>query len=266
MFLGKAWEHIRWGGHFRDFYYNPQGFGGWFAEFLGISFKQFYNDHFYEHILLYFADGVGVLFLLSAVVISFYERLSKFKWLIYIAMFFLLISYLGLFMSKHFEQWGMLFEHSSQFVFPILFMLYYHKREKPFYYLGVASIALTFLCHGLYAVGYYPQPGNYADMMIVGFHITEDTARQALIYIGYLDFIFSLLVLYPVFSFSNKIGLRIVKGALIYGFVWGFVTAFARVYVTFDAVMVLHWMDQYWMEFLIRIPHFIVPFVLWKRI
>ena len=46
-------------------------------------------------------------------------------------------------------------------------------------YLKIA-IALTFSAHGLYAIGYYPQPGVFVDMLINILHFSETTAKDFL--------------------------------------------------------------------------------------
>jgi hypothetical protein len=268
MLLGRSWEHIRWGGHLRDLFYNPEGFGGWFSGLIGIPLNEIYADHFYEGVVQHIADGMGIVFLLAAVVILFYEKLNRFKVLIYIALGLLLLTLLGIMMERHFDEWGILFEHSSQWMIPLLFLWSFNKRNDKVFIWGAISIGLTFLCHGLYAVGYYAQPGFFVDMMIVGIGFTEDIARAQLVTLGYLDFIFAIgmgIMLMRSLPYYNSLVMRVfINGCLIYGMLWGFITAFARVYVTYLEGQVAHWMDQYWLEFITRAPHFVVPLVLFN--
>lgn len=270
MLLGRSYQHIRWGGPFRDIFYDPQGFGGWYANFLDIPLKDIYNDHFYERFLSYFSDAVGLVFLIAAIVIIFYEKLDKLKGFIYAAVALLGLVFFGFLYGKNLAQYGMFFEHSAQWVFPLIFLWSYQKKTTLVNVVGTIAIATTYLCHGLYAYGYYPQPGHFADMMILGFGMTEDFARDALVVIGVIDFIFAFIVVVGLFSkaylSNNKFLVLILKVNLWYGIIWGFMTAAARVYTSYADGMFLHWLDQYFLEFLVRIPHFALPYILLKQL
>ncbi len=266
MFLGRAYEHIRWIGPFRDIFYHPQGFGGWFANFVDKPLNEIYNDHFYENAVSYFSDGVGILYLLAAIVILFYEKLSKLKWLVYVATYFLLLTYFGYLYGKNLDQYGMFVEHAAQFIIPFAFIWQYEKKEFRVHFWGTIAIAITFFAHGLYAYGYYPQPGSFVDMMILGFKMNEDTARYTLKIIGVLDFVFAGIVLLNLYVlFGNKIHVSLhllLKIFLYYGLIWGGLTALARIYIPFNGDMIIHSFDQYFFQFLVRLPHFIIPLVL----
>ena len=200
MFLGRAYEHIRWIGPFRDIFYHPQGFGGWFSRFIDRPLNEIYNDHFYEHAVSYFSDGVGILYLLAALVILFYEKLSKLKWLVIVATSFLLLTYFGYLYGKNLDQYGMFVEHAAQFIIPFAFIWQFENKDFRVHFWGTIAIVITFVAHGLYAYGYYPQPGSFVDMMIVGFKMDESTSRLSLKIIGILDFIFGAM-LYSIFLF-----------------------------------------------------------------
>ena len=270
MLIGRAYEHIRWGGPFRDIFYHPDGFGGWYANLINRPLKEIYNDHFYETALSYFSDGIGVIFLLTAVLILFFERLQKFKSLIFISTGCLALTFFGFLYGKNLAQIGMFFEHSAQLASPLLFLWSYQRKNDKVVWWATVSIAITFLCHGLYAYGYYPQPGNFADMMILGFGLTEDFSRELLIIIGILDFVFAAIAIGSLISFViplNHIWVRrILQINLWYAILWGFLTALARLYTSYTEGMFLHWADQYWLEFMVRIPHFIIPYVLLKKL
>ena len=266
MLLGRAYQHIRWGGPFRDIFYDPQGFGGWYANFIDTPLKDIYNDHFYENFLSYFSDFVGIVFLITAVVILGYERLSKLKGFIYASTALLALVFYGFLYGKNLDQYGMFFEHSAQLVFPLIFVWSYQRKTRLVNIIGSFAIAITYLCHGLYAYGYYPQPGHFADMMILGFGMTEDFARDLLVSIGIVDFVFALIVILGIYlkHYANNSSslMLLLKVNLWYGVIWGLLTSLARVYTSYTDGMFLHWMDQYFLEFLVRVPHFALPYVL----
>lgn len=268
LLLGRAYEHIRWIGPYRDFFYNPLGFGKWYADLIGRDLKDIYNDFFYEQLISSLSTGIGVVFILAAFVVLFYEKWSKFKWIIYLAIFFLFTTYMGYFMAKHFKMWGMLLEHALQFVSPILFLKLVNSQQKQVVFIGVWATALTFYCHGLFAMGYYPQPGKFVDMIIASTGFKEDPTRILLSVIGYIDIVMAIVIIIPFLGFTshlleNKWLRTVFLGFMMYGIVWGFFTSIARVYYSFNPNAIVHWMDQYWMEFFVRTPHFVVPFVIY---
>jgi hypothetical protein len=270
MLLGRAYQHIRWGGPFRDIFYDPNGFGGWYASIIKRPLKEIYTDHFYENLLSYFSDFVGVVFFITAIVILFYESLSKLKGFIYATTILLCLVFYGFLYGKNLDQYGMFFEHSAQLIFPLIFLWSYQRKTRLVNVLGSIAIAVTYICHGLYAYGYYPQPGHFVDMMIIGLGMTEDFARNVLVSIGIIDFVFAIIVILGVFIkqyFDTKSWLIVLlKINLWYGIVWGLLTSIARVYTSYVDGMLLHWADQYFLEFLVRIPHFALPYFLLKQL
>jgi hypothetical protein len=267
LLIGRAYEHIRWIGPYRDFFYNPIGFGKWYAEFIGRDLKDIYNDTFYESLLSSISSGIGVIFILGAIVVLFYEKLQRFKWVIYLVLVFLFTTYMGYFMAKHFKMWGMLLEHALQFVTPILFLYLYKNQQNRALYLGVWATAFTFYFHGLFAMGYYPQPGKFVDMVIASTGLTEDATRFLLDVAGYLDILLALVIVIPFLYFTKHLlefkWIRMVFLSFLgYAIIWGFFTSIARVYYSYNSSIFWHWMDQYWMEFLVRTPHFMIPLVL----
>jgi hypothetical protein len=261
MFLARAYEYIRWGGPFRDIFYHPQGFGGWYAELMDTPLHELLSDPFYESALDWFSDGIGVLFILTALMLLFYEKVSKLSWILWVSSAFLLLHYYGLLYHKNLVQYGIFFEHAAQFVIPWCFVFFAEKKEKLAVLICVIGASITYFSHALYAIGYYPQPGHFVDMMIAGFGMTEDVAREALVHIGYLDIVFAFLVLLTPWVYEKK-GLRFLMTVNIwYGILWGALTALARTYTSYTSGMVLHWLDQHMFQTIVRVPHFVVPLV-----
>lgn len=266
MFFGRFWEHFRWLGPYRDFFYNPRGFIIKFiTSFTGENLTEIYNNHYYENIIIFFSKGLGIVFLISGIIILFYDKLYRLKFIVYIALIGLIINYFGILMGKHFDMWGIFFEHLSQFTSPILFLYSVNNKfySKNIIYLAQVSISITFIGHGLFAVGYYPQPGNFADMVIIGFNLEEETARFFLIIIGWLDFVFGFVLLIPFWFLRRKIIANIFNLFLWYGIIWGGLTAIARFYVPFSKDLFFSNISQDLHEVFIRFPHFITPLVIW---
>jgi len=172
--------------------------------------------------------------------------------------FFVIPSFLILFLyallkfkSKSY-QLAMLMEYALQFSTP--FILYFYLKfdlKKFLYYFIAAMTALTFVGHGFYALGVWPRPGHFTDMVISIFSVSEGIAVKFLILAGILDILLSIGVFFPKF--------KIAKFSWMYAAFWGFITALARPYSN------LRWESSFeeffiWGgEFLIRAPHFLVP-------
>ena len=111
------------------------------------------------------------------------------------------------------------------------------------------AIAFTFSAHGLYAIGFYPQPGVFVDMLINILHLSETTAKTFLVVAGILDFVLAIGIFIP----------RIAQYFLIYAAVWGGLTALARVWANFYLAFPIDSLHQNLHETLYRLPHMLIP-------
>jgi hypothetical protein len=149
----------------------------------------------------------------------------------------------------------MFFEHTIQFSTPFLLLSFikYQKTSKLVLHLKIA-IALTFTCHGLYAIGIlYPLPGNFVTMCLNILPISETTAIRFLFIAGILDFAVAILLFIP----------RLWKFALLYAILWGFLTALARVVGPFSFDFTWQSLHQNLYQTVYRIPHGLIPLLLY---
>lgn len=82
-----------------------------------------------------------------------------------------------------------------------------------------AATAITFLGHGLFAIGYFPVPGNFIDLTIKILGVDEPQARMVLQFAGALDIALAAAMLTSS---------RATRIALAYATAWGLLTALAR--------------------------------------
>jgi hypothetical protein len=143
------------------------------------------------------------------------------------------------------------FEYSAQFLLPIILhlLIRYPHQEKKINYFLLFSIAVTFTAHGLYAVGFYPVPGNFVDMVIVILGVTEEIAYKLLFFVGMLDFILAVAIFFP---FANK-------AFLSYALLWGLLTSFSRLWATFHPELPFYSLHQWIWEVFYRLPHAGLP-------
>lgn len=255
LFIGRAWQHISFNGPYSTLYYSQSMLGGFFRYFTGETEFEYLSDPsvgvVYDNVNLV----LGIVFLFAAIsVLLVNKRKSIFKTFIKIGAYLLIFVAIGYFIEKKFS-YGQLFEYSAQVITPwLLLMGVKFKIKNKFLFLTKLAIAITFVCHGLYAIGYYPVPGSFMNMMVNTFGVTDSQAELWLKILGYADFIFALGIFVP----------KVSKYFLYYGLIWGFLTALARIVSNFDFDFVNTSLSQYTFEFLVRMPHFILPLILLK--
>jgi len=151
---------------------------------------------------------------------------------------------------------GQLLEQALQFGFPVVCILLLRQKKSAEFILTFTKVlvALTFLGHGAFALGIYPQPGHFIDMCIRTFGWTEATASTALYFFGWLDVVVALAIFVK----------PVAKYALLYAAVWGILTAFARVVAYWDVSMIGATLAQMLPLVLYRLVHGLAPlWILW---
>jgi hypothetical protein len=149
-----------------------------------------------------------------------------------------------------------LFELSIQLTVPLL--IFFNNSLKNIdaskfsKWLKIA-IALTFIPHGLFAMGIFYVPGHFIDMTIKILGVNETQATQFLFVVGLLDIVVSIFIFIP----------KVARLTLMYVIIWGFLTAIARLVSGFNA-------DFFWSSLhnstyltLYRLPHAFVPLIVY---
>lgn len=254
LFLGRAWQCFRWKTPISNILLDPNGLGQSLEGLYGKPLNEIYSDKLAEGLIVGTDYTLGVIFTICAFISLIIKKDPKvLSWLLYLGVAGLVLIYFAMIYSRNFYV-GLFFEHSIQLLSPILLILTVRGINLKRVSLTMkVAVAITFACHGLFAIGYYPVPGYFVDLMIKGFGVTEPTAKTALVILGVLDFVFALLIFIP----------KTAKPALIYGVIWGFLTALARVWTTFDSDFIDNWFSQYLYEFLVRTGHFVLPLILY---
>jgi len=146
-------------------------------------------------------------------------------------------------------------EHGIQILIPLVFIFIKIKSPKLNLFLIIITV-LTFLGHGMFAVGVNYIPKGFQAMVFHSFQFELDGINLFLLIFGVLDFISILLIW---FSSTRKI-------ALFYMIIWGFITALARLYAYIGIVSIEVLFQQNLFEFLLRIPHSLVPLVIFLQL
>ena len=117
----------------------------------------------------------------------------------------------------------------------------------------LVATALTFTCHGLYALGIYPRPALFLSMTMSILDFSETQAITFLVAAGLADFVASFLLFFKGLWRAS---------ALTYCVLWGAATALARIWAHFQPEWWMEATGQWLHETVLRFPHFLIPLLL----
>jgi len=219
------------------------------AQILGSAYKHFIQG---SNPVLLILFSLGLLFVwMKSSKISFYGLLGM-------SGVFLLLAILKFIGSGY--QIAQLVELTLQFSSPALLAIALQSEEKERLYAYFRlAIALTFLGHGWYALGFiYGQPPHFHEMVLnsLGFlGMKAEWTSEFLIAAGIMDMLVVIAMFLP----------KYVKAGALYAAIWGFLTSAARIasYVRFGPDFLIQ-LSQYLPEFLIRTPHYSIPWLVYE--
>ncbi len=252
LFAGRAWQHLFWDAPFRALLWDRELMEPVVLFFRGGTWQEYATSTATDSFIQSAIFGFGIFYSFMAVLTLLVRgrMLIRLSWLYFLAT--AALAFLAFLYSKEkFYHAGQFFEYTIQFLLPLFFLFAVTGRIKLsglLLYMKIA-IALTFSAHGLYAIGVYPVPGVYNDMLISILGVNETAAKQMLMIAGVLDFIVSIGLFIP----------RLAKYAAMYAVLWGGMTALARTWGFFYLDFPLESLHQNLHETFIRMPHMLVP-------
>jgi hypothetical protein len=240
LFLGRAYQGLFFDFPLRTFFWDQVLLEDVVTSWTGGTWQAYVTNQTFD--LDTVIDNIGFilggLFLVLGIGTIFSHNSPK--WALWMLPFgsFLLAILSVLYWKEKFYAYGQLFEYIIQVTAPIV--LFYLLRggvnSKRFQLIIKAIVAVSFCCHGLYAIGYYPVPGPWVQWTMRIFPFFNDAESLIFLQImGYLDFIAAtLLFLRPTWRY-----------AVLYCVFWGTATALARVicnfYIEFPFVSLHDW-------------------------
>ena len=244
IFIARAYQHFFWDVPYRAilWYENLMRPAlNWFQ----VDWEDFVSNTETDTKIQWIIKAIGILYFIASILVLVYNQNSK-KWIKVVLTVITIWQFLVVFLftKESFFQIGQYFEHSLQLGMPILLLYTYSKSfsiSKALVFLKVI-VGLTFLCHGLYALGFYPVPGNFIDMTISILGVTEEQARSFLWVAGIIDLFILPFLIYAVF--------------------WGFLTALARVVANYSTDFPLETLHQYGFETVVRLCHGLGPLLI----
>jgi hypothetical protein len=115
------------------------------------------------------------------------------------------------------------------------------------------AIGVTFIGHGLYAIGWYDRPGHFYIMVMNGFGVSTKAADHVLLMAGILDFVAVACLL-----LKGKIRMA----GLLWCALWGVATAAARIVGNYYTGFLWDTLSAWTFEMVYRLPHGLVPLAL----
>lgn len=256
VFAGRAYQHLFWDAPYREIFWDPFYFQGIVESILGMTWEEYVthpegDDWFQDFIRI-----KGIFYAICAFVVFFIKKLPSWTRVVLIIGGIDLIFLALVYMKDKFYHFGQFFEYALQFSTPFFLYVVLKKdiyHEKLMFWMKVA-IALTFVCHGLYAVGYYPRPQSFMTMTNHILGLKEEATILFLLTAGVLDFVIAIFLFLPFRKW--------VLAALGYAVFWGFCTTFARILGNFYIDFPLESIHQWGYEVQYRLPHFLIPLAL----
>jgi len=255
VLLGRAWHHLYWDAPFRALLWDEQLLSGLVESFTSMNWENYITSMEVDEQINKLIKSFGFFYLISAFLTLFIHKLPNlfrhFLWISSLA----LITLALLYCKERFFSIGQFFEYTLQFGSPFFLWWWFHQKQSPnnlskFILVLKTAIALTFTCHGLYAIGYYPIPVQFMEMTMNILGVDEVMAKTFLLIAGILDFAVALGIFLPW---------KWARFFLVYAIFWGFGTSIARVWAYFN----WEWLDyvllQWLHETVMRFPHFLIP-------
>lgn len=224
--------------------------------FLGIAtlFKeQAYSATFVEFLLNRMA-GTALVF--GGILTLLPKEILKFNKVIH----FMVVPFVGLlylnwtkFVSVGYlpEQ---LIEHALQLALPVLAIWTLSNYSKKHLLLSLkVLIALTFVGHALFALGWHGVPKHFIGMTQNILNLDHNNSLLFLRVFGFLDVVAAVLIFIP----------RLRNAGLIYMIVWGALTAFARPLSSAVEGLSADFFLSGIPGAVMRFPHFIIPLALY---
>lgn len=257
ILLGRAYQFFFFGAPFRAILWDESFLSPIIESLLNMSWEEYASNTVYSDRIDIFTQSCGILLFTGAIVALFWSKI-KFKvakqLIISLCIGILFILGICIFKDKNYS-FLQIFELLIQVTLPIVLLnLDNFKPERKDKISTILKIALsiTFIAHGLYAMGIPFYPGHFIDMTIKITGFTEDQAKVFLTTAGALDVLAATLIYFR----------RTMKFALCYILIWGLLTALARVVSSFNTSFILDSIHNSLYATIYRLPHGLIAVIL----
>ncbi|MES3038107.1 MAG: hypothetical protein V4736_09395 [Bdellovibrionota bacterium] len=255
VFAGRAWQHLFGDAPFRSILWDEGLMTGFVNRFLSMSWDEYATHPLVDLTIQRLVHATGIFYVICAIVTVYISQKSRLEKTILKVGAISLTVLSFLYCKEKSFQVGQFLEYAIQFGSPLFLVWALAEKKSRFFNVITLewslriAVALTFVCHGLYAFGYYPVPGDFIDMTIQLLKVSDAQAVIFLKFAGLMDFAIGISMLTG----------HLKKSALGYAAFWGLGTAFARfgAYVTWSNFTSDS--TQWLPEVLYRLSHGLIP-------
>lgn len=256
LFAGRAYEYLFFGAPLRVLLWDQELLQPLVRAVLGMDWTTYVTDPGVDRWIDRAQRLIGVVFALAAAGAVLRDHLPRRLWsgMLFAATGFLALHAL-LDTKDHFFYLAQYVEYAIQLsVGPLLWWSVTRARSVAWLLTAVAVVtALTFVAHGLYALGAYPVPVKFLNMTLGITGWSEAGCRLFLQVVGWLDLVAAALLFVP----------RLRRFAFFYCTVWGALTALARLVYGLGMTDFPDALHQYGYLTVYRLPHALIPAVGW---
>lgn len=247
IFIGRAYQFLFFGAPIRSLLWDESLMSPIIEGFFNISWYDYSTNLEVNYWIEFFTQFCGVLIFITSLVIILGDAFRSIKLsriLLKVSLVILVAYTLLLFKSKGYRILE-IFEMFIQLSLPLALLLIDKKGKVWITMFLKIAVALTFIAHGMYAMGIPFRPGHFIDMTIGITGFTENQSTYFLSIVGFLDVVAALLLFFS----------KTLKVALFYILIWGTLTALARVVYGFNISFVLGSLHNSLYATIYRLPH-----------
>lgn len=260
VFFGRAYQLFFFGGPYRAIFWDDSLMTPIVEGISNYTWFEYATSATVNRWIEGFTKFNSFVFFIAAIFSLFWdqikwERLKRF--VLGLGLWLLVLLAFCLFKETKYD-FLQLFELSIQFTAPFLLWknININPENKNLIFGLKVAIALTFIPHGMFAMGLPYLPGHFIDMTIIILGVNQAQATQFLFTVGFLDVLFAFMLFVPKLS----------RYALIYMIFWGLATAFARVVSGFNINFISSTIHGSAYLTVYRLAHGILPLVLFLLI
>lgn len=237
--IARGWLTWRWESPFRGIIWKEDWWGGVVEDWA--TFATTSDPTISSGLMI-----LGCVMMVGGVVPWLLPALPKLRWALLFFAGLLVLDSAARWINTDFDL-GMAIEHALQMVAPIaLFMaMSLPDNVRPWITTVTIATALTFVGHGLYAMGFHPVPLSYQTMTMNILSVSQDSAFLILKIAGWLDVLAAACLFVRPLHFT----------ALLYIIAWGAATALARIVAHGN-------LDPWLWETAVRTSHWMLPLLL----
>ena len=255
VFLGRAYQHLFWDVPFRALLWKETLLAPRLQQWFQMSWQDYLSTWGSDAVIESAMTGFGLFYLFCGLVTLLVWKKPKWVRPVWLTGSFSLLGLAILATMEYNASTITLFEYTLGWTTPLFAWALWQERILwPQIKFGIMlAIALTFVSHGLLAMGVVPVPAHFIEMTTLILPLDMAGARIFLFVAGVLDLICSIaLFIKPI-----------QRPALLYMAFWGFITAFARVWAYVEPFNFCWDMHMWAFETVIRLIHGAWPLLLW---